>query len=92
MILAPPLLKKNEKTVTKLRAVFLNPHGIMARPLSLIVRYCGVSGGGGLQNPTKDNAPPPLSVIKIVKHCGGGGGAPKSYKNNGIPSLSHLDN
>ena len=30
-----PLKKKDEKTVTKLRALFLNPHRIMAPPLSL---------------------------------------------------------
>ena len=28
--------KKDEETVTKLRAVFLNPHKIMAPPLSVI--------------------------------------------------------
>ena len=35
----------------------------------------GKRGGGGRQNPTKDNGVPLLSaVINIVKYCGVGGG------------------
>ena len=55
-------------------------------PLKSLIIVASGEGGGGRQNPTKDNsAPPPLSVINIVKHCGVGGeggigGAPKSYK------------
>ena len=53
----------------------------MVRPLSLSLRLLGIVrgawGGGSIrerENPTKGNAPPPLSVIKIVKYCGVGGG------------------
>ena len=30
--------KKDEETVTKLRAVFLNPHKIIAPPVSLVIK------------------------------------------------------
>ena len=58
----------------------------------MVNKYCGVwGGGGGRQNPTKDNDSP--SVIKIVKYCGvgrGHWGVIKSYK-DGAPSPCHQD-
>ena len=57
------------------------------------------SGGGGVKTLQKIVAPPPLTVIKIVKYCGvregghwrGGAGAPKSYKINSVSHLCHYD-
>ena len=67
--------------------VYLTSYRILAPPFSLSLKSLSIvasgEGGGGRQNPTKDNGAL-LSVIKIVKHCGVGGGghwgAPKSYK------------
>ena len=55
-------------------------------PLATTLIAASGEGGGGRQNPTKENGAP-LFFIKIVKYCGvrGGGGAPKSHKSNARP-------